>query len=391
MPLSAIAICLALIAANASATPHLSSKIGGECANEIVDQAKEKASRDLKIPSVGLELRFVGDESFDGDRGVSHYGIYLEVVKVGASPRSPAIALIGVDVWERFEESREGVRVPGSTNCSIEINPVDRKDWTDVYSLYPMVNSDQNNHFRFWRGFKQSTSTFDQFKSHVAMNLVPATRKVGLGKGLVSYLPVFIDLGPRTKPASVPDEVAIIQYESLESYKILAATPEFAEYGKMHYEAGAFARVSPEGFKSGSLVSTVLPPAADIKIDPQQAAAFHLGNVGGPMGSDRVNLNLFEFIGSGDRGACSATFLKNLSALSAPRARNWGALVVVDPNYILAYEIAGDGANGTRPLRLASRQLSCLRETGSIPLQNACGFSSKDLGLNMRIDRSCNQ
>ncbi|MGV8121408.1 MAG: hypothetical protein AB2L14_16740 [Candidatus Xenobiia bacterium LiM19] len=89
------------------------------------------------------------------------------------------------------------------------------------------------NYYRFWRGFKKADITSDQLKKQLAGHFIPATVKINAGKGLVSYT---VAVPPSDKPAFVPDEFALVAYESEERYRLQAATPEGKKYGLMHWD-----------------------------------------------------------------------------------------------------------------------------------------------------------
>lgn len=87
-------------------------------------------------------------------------------------------------------------------------------------------------YYRFWRGFKRSDMSSHEFKSELAKHFMPATVEINKGKGLLSYL---VTIPPRSH-AGIPDELALVRYESEEAYKRQRATPEGQAYGEMHWE-----------------------------------------------------------------------------------------------------------------------------------------------------------
>jgi hypothetical protein len=70
---------------------------------------------------------------------------------------------------------------------------------------------------RVWRGFQLPTLSTDQFCSKLGTVFVPATVKMQIDIGLQSYTPA-IPAGLSGKPASVPDETALLFWESPEVY-----------------------------------------------------------------------------------------------------------------------------------------------------------------------------
>ncbi len=70
---------------------------------------------------------------------------------------------------------------------------------------------------RVWRGFQLPTLTLDKFCNNLGTVFVPATVKMQIDIGLQSYLP-SIPAGLAGKPTAVPDETALIFWESPEVY-----------------------------------------------------------------------------------------------------------------------------------------------------------------------------
>jgi hypothetical protein len=70
---------------------------------------------------------------------------------------------------------------------------------------------------RVWRGFRLPTLTLDQFCSKLGTVFVPATVKMQIDIGLESYIPA-IPAGLSGKPDTVPDETAVLFWESPATY-----------------------------------------------------------------------------------------------------------------------------------------------------------------------------
>lgn len=70
---------------------------------------------------------------------------------------------------------------------------------------------------RVWRGFRLPALTLDQFCSKLGSVFVPATVKMQIEAGLQCYVP-SIPGGLANKPDSVPDETAILFWESQATY-----------------------------------------------------------------------------------------------------------------------------------------------------------------------------
>jgi len=90
-------------------------------------------------------------------------------------------------------------------------------------------------YYRFWRGTKLSGLDEEGFRKGLNQVFVPKTVEVGKGKGLLSYLPV---LSPRrsSRPAGLPDEVALVTYSSEDSYQRIRSTPAGKAYSDLHWK-----------------------------------------------------------------------------------------------------------------------------------------------------------
>lgn len=86
-----------------------------------------------------------------------------------------------------------------------------------------MKNNNQNstkvapNAVRVWRGFRFPKLTTEQFYNKLGTVFVPATVKMQIEAGLNSYIPT-VPAGLAEKPDSVPDETAVLFWQSQETY-----------------------------------------------------------------------------------------------------------------------------------------------------------------------------
>ena len=70
---------------------------------------------------------------------------------------------------------------------------------------------------RVWRGFRLPSLTIDEFCAKLGTVFVPATVKLQIQAGLQAYVPT-IPAGLADKPEGVPDETAILFWESQQTY-----------------------------------------------------------------------------------------------------------------------------------------------------------------------------
>lgn len=180
---------------------------------------------------------------------------------------------------------------------------------------------------RFWRGFKQDHITRTEFESQVNSRLFPETFTVGVQRGLNAYLPSFY---LEDKPDFIPDEVAIIDYASEETYNAIRTTERGRKYGPLHFEEGLFAKKNGKGFSSASLVASTY--TGEIEINPN-GHAYMLGKPSINWQNDiSVRRTLLPI--SNLTVAQVQQFLTELEKNFANLGIN-GMVVVVDPNYLI--------------------------------------------------------
>ncbi|MBT3585627.1 MAG: hypothetical protein HN509_12045 [Halobacteriovoraceae bacterium] len=109
-------------------------------------------------------------------------------------------------------------------------------------------------YYRFWRGFKKKDISTQKFHQGLNSIFIPRTIDQGKKKGLLAYLPV---LSPKTKSASIPEEVALVVYSNRDDYQTLRKSPAGQVYGKLHWDYFA------KGI-SKSLVPSPLPLVGEL-------------------------------------------------------------------------------------------------------------------------------
>jgi hypothetical protein len=70
---------------------------------------------------------------------------------------------------------------------------------------------------RVWRGFRLPSLSIQDFYTKLGAVFIPATVKMQIEAGLFSYIPA-VTAGLQGKPDSVPDETAILFWESQDTY-----------------------------------------------------------------------------------------------------------------------------------------------------------------------------
>ncbi|MGZ3687287.1 MAG: hypothetical protein ACXWP5_14270 [Bdellovibrionota bacterium] len=203
-------------------------------------------------------------------------------------------------------------------------------------------------YYRFWQGFKRSDLTQEAFSTGLDKNFISKTVEVGGGgKGLIAYLPA---LTPESKPEGVPDEIALVIYQSEDAYKALRATPEGAAYADSHWSY--FDRA-----KSASRVPVLFAGA----VDASSAYLLTGRDVNWQQGDSLLSVYLRRSSAS-PKDYLDA--LKRILDQAAFDARASGdireAAVFVSADYVLVYQ------NGGSPLSFKAPVLS---RFVAIPLQ----------------------
>lgn len=85
---------------------------------------------------------------------------------------------------------------------------------------------------RFWIGYKLENITEQKFMDNLNNRLLPDLIKLAAGKGLNSYSPYVT---PKNH-GDLPDEIALITYESEEIYRSLRSTGPGVAYSDLHWE-----------------------------------------------------------------------------------------------------------------------------------------------------------
>ena len=73
------------------------------------------------------------------------------------------------------------------------------------------------NAVRIWRGFRQADLSQEEFFKRLAQTFIPSTVEMQIQNGLDVYVPT-IPCGMLDKPSTVPDETAILFWDSQQTY-----------------------------------------------------------------------------------------------------------------------------------------------------------------------------
>lgn len=98
--------------------------------------------------------------------------------------------------------------------------------------IIAVTTSSANASFnRFWVGHIKKDITAAQFLNGLNSTFFRDTINLGKGKGLLSYQPYITAMS-----ANLPDEIALVVYESEEKYRAIRNTPEGERYSAAHWD-----------------------------------------------------------------------------------------------------------------------------------------------------------
>jgi hypothetical protein len=90
---------------------------------------------------------------------------------------------------------------------------------------------------RVWRGFRLGTLTPQDFLTDLGTIFIPVTAQLQRLYGLTAYLPTVL---PTSKPEGVPDEIALVFYESQQAYTDTSSIVAGRAYSLLHRTVFAF-------------------------------------------------------------------------------------------------------------------------------------------------------
>jgi hypothetical protein len=183
---------------------------------------------------------------------------------------------------------------------------------------------------RVWRGFRAPEMELDAFFTRLGAVFVPATVEMQIEAGLDAYIPSVPAALP-DKPESVPDETAILFWDSQQTY-----TDGFNKLAVRTYTLTHGAVYTP----TSGAAFPVLFDGALVRDQP-----IHL--VDHP--ADWMTGSVRHLIGSRPDGASPAEFATEvaggLSAIQAAGAVD-GAIACAGEDYLVYWALGGDGDDG---------------------------------------------
>ncbi|MGE0634182.1 MAG: hypothetical protein AB7O96_17335 [Pseudobdellovibrionaceae bacterium] len=194
-----------------------------------------------------------------------------------------------------------------------------------AFLFFTNAHAVEANYYRFWQGFKKNNLTEGQF-----VDAIPDFMKKGVdlysGNGISDYL---VLMPPSEKPSFVPDEFALLAFDSKESYDKVRATPEGKQYGEDHWQIFERSTSKSAEMRTFSEGITMLAPNVAYNV------------LGKPV--DIQKSAVFTFVGLKKTGLSSEQFLKNMASHLQLVKKEMGPLGMVGylalatENYEVAY------------------------------------------------------
>lgn len=187
-------------------------------------------------------------------------------------------------------------------------------------------------YYRFWRGFKKPELTTKDFNKAIEDVFVEATIENGSGKGLVAYIP---GLPNKVDGVTLPDEVALIVYESKEKYDALKATSMGKAYTNLHWDYFTRApQVEGDPVPENISKSAVPVPLTSEVSQLENGVAYDLFNSDADWKSGAVKLRFFK------RNTSEQLELEAIRQIQKDYAEKAAAyLVLADADYLMIYEL----------------------------------------------------
>jgi hypothetical protein len=125
---------------------------------------------------------------------------------------------------------------------------------------------------RFWIGWKKYENSVKDFDKVISDVFAPATTVTGQDKGLKAYQPALIEnggseikFGNEGKSFILPDEITLVSYQDLETYRAIRETPKGSVYGPVHGDFFQLGKNAGPGTRSHSTVPTEFKGTVDFK------------------------------------------------------------------------------------------------------------------------------
>jgi hypothetical protein len=181
-----------------------------------------------------------------------------------------------------------------------------------------------------WRGFRGPTIDIEQFFVRLNTVFVPATVEMQVNVGLDGYIPTVPD-GLEGKPDAVPDETAILFWDSQQTYENGFNTLAVRTYTLTHGDV----------YTAGSRADFPVPFAGTVVA----GQPYYLV----PQPADWMKGQVQHLVGGRPGGQAPEQFLADLAtALTAIQSRGGlaGAIACAADDYLVYWELASGASEG---------------------------------------------
>ena len=209
------------------------------------------------------------------------------------------------------------------------------------------VADTQASYFRFWRGYMQEEMTSQEFTRALNSKMLPETGKLASTSAqLLSYHPVM----PTLKNISrydLPHEMALVEYESQESYNTYRNTRNGRAYSDLHWDVfsrGTSKSAVPETFR-GAL---------------EFGKSYQIVTAANSWNNYDVTFNIYVRKAGVSDSEYALALRGHLEKQKKPRPA--GLIVLIDRNYML--EFVANGDNYFKPQKAFFRAMNAPMKIG---------------------------
>lgn len=183
---------------------------------------------------------------------------------------------------------------------------------------------------RVWRGFRAPTIELAAFYERLSTVFVPATVLMQIDAGLDCYVPTVL-AGLTGKPDTVPDETAILFWDSQQTYRDGFKTLAVRTYTLTH--GAVYTQSSGAGFP--------LAFAGELQADQP----YHLSEAA----ADWMHGTVRHLVGARPGGLEPVAFRAGIGELLAGAGQSdlGGAIVCVGDDYVVYWELQGEDSRGS--------------------------------------------
>lgn len=194
------------------------------------------------------------------------------------------------------------------------------------------VSSEAAPFYRVWRGYKKPEISSEVFNKAIQDVFVEATVENGAGYGLQAYIPALPV--PSTK-VKLPDEIALVVYESKEKYEAQRATAIGKAYGDLHWEYFTRAPVNPEDPVPEYVSKSAVPEVVTDKITSLENLKAY--DFRGQDADWQKGLTKIRFFERKEQATDELILIQKLQSDYASKALAY--ILLVDEKYFMTYEL----------------------------------------------------